>query len=167
MNATPPLPPVAQVLHKLSIPHAVMFHPGPVTSLEQAAEERGQTPQQVIRSLLFRIGRGASGGEYVMVLMAGPDQVSWKALRHFLGQSRLTTATEAEVLEVTGYAIGAVAPIGLRQPVRVLIDKSILAQDEISLGSGLRGAAIILYPADLLDALAALGLTVDVGNFRA
>ena len=152
------LPPVAQALTKLNIPFRLFTHSGPVNSLEQAAAERGQQPDQVVRSLLFRLAEG----EYAMVLMAGPAQVSWRALRQHVGQSRLTTASEEEVLSVTGYPIGAVAPFGLRQPVRVLIDHALLDQDEISLGSGIRGTAVILRTADLLKALP----DAQVGNFH-
>lgn len=151
-------PPVAQALTTLQIPHTVFTHPGPVTSLEQAASERGQQPEQVVRSLLFRLGEG----DFAMVLMAGPVQVSWKALRKHFGQSRLTTATEEEVLEVTGYTRGAVAPFGLRQPVRVLIDEGVLQQEVISLGSGTRGTAILLTTAVLRRALP----DAEIGDFQ-
>jgi Cys-tRNA(Pro)/Cys-tRNA(Cys) deacylase len=150
-------PPVAQALAALHIPHTVFTHDGPVNSLEQAAAERGQQPDQVVRSLLFRLGEG----DYAMVLMAGPAQVSWKTLRQHFGQSRLTTASEEEVLAVTGYTRGAVAPFGLRQPVRVLIDSGVLAQEMISLGSGVRGTAIILATADLQRALP----DAEIGDF--
>ena len=154
----PEQPPVAQALTELQIPHRVFIHTGEVNSLQQAAAERGQQPEQVVRSLLFRIAEG----EFAMVLIAGPAQVSWKALRKHFAQSRLTTATEEEVLAVTGYTRGAVAPFGLRQPVRVLIDEGLLAQDVISLGSGVRGSAIILTVADLRRALP----DAEVGNFQ-
>ena len=154
-----PIPPVAAALAAQGIPHRIYRHTGPVASVEQAAAERGQQPNQVVRSLLFRLGEG----DYAMVLMAGPGQVSWRALRRYLGQSRLTTATEAEVLAVTGYPRGAVAPFGLRQPVRVLVDESVLAPSEVSMGSGVRGVAVILRRDDLLRALG----DVEVGNFSA
>lgn len=150
-------PPVAAALTALGIPHQVFRHAGPVHSLEQAAAERGQSPQQVVRSLLFRLGEG----DFAMVLMAGPDQVSWRALRQYLGQSRLTTAGADEVRDVTGYVPGAVAPFGLRRPVRVLIDRGVLAQTEVSLGSGERGVAVILRTDDLRRALPA----AEVGDF--
>jgi Cys-tRNA(Pro)/Cys-tRNA(Cys) deacylase len=153
------LPPVAQALTDLHIPHRVYTHPAPVHSLEQAAAERGQQPDQVVRSLLFRLAEGA----YAMILMAGPDQVSWKALRKHVGQSRLTTASEEEVLSVTGYVKGAVGPFGLRQPVRIFIDENLLAQEEVSLGSGIRGTTVILTTADLRRALP----DAEVGDFRA
>ena len=143
------LPPVAQALAAHHIPFRLFEHPGPVHSLEQAAAERGQTPRQIVRSLLFRV----DGEHYVMALVAGPAQIAWPALRRILNVSRVTTATQAQVLDVTGYAIGAVAPFGLSQPVRVLVDRSVLDQEELSMGSGIRGTALIIHREDLLNAL--------------
>jgi Cys-tRNA(Pro) deacylase len=142
----PDVPPVSLALLELGLPHRVFTHPGPVRSLEQAASERGHRPEQVIRSILFRL----KADEYVMVLVAGPAQVSWKALRRHVGQSRISMASEDEVLDVTGYPVGAVGPFGLRHPVRVLIDPGVLAEEEVSIGSGIRGTAVILSSTDLL-----------------
>jgi Cys-tRNA(Pro) deacylase len=142
-------PPVSLELKKLDIPHRVFVHPGKVTSLEQAARERGQRPEQIVRSILFRL----SEDEYLMALVAGPAQISWKALRGYLGQSRLTMADKDEVLEVTGYPIGAVSPFGTARQLRVLVDPSVFVEEEISLGSGVRGTTIILKSADLKRAL--------------
>jgi Cys-tRNA(Pro) deacylase len=142
-------PPVSLVLDELHIPHKVFTHPGPIKSLVQAAQERGQRPEQVVRSILFRTGEDA----YLMALVAGPGQIAWKALRSYLGQSRLTTASAAEVLEVTGYPIGAVSPFGLKRKLRVLVDPSVFAEQEISIGSGVRGTTIILKSEGLKRAL--------------
>lgn len=141
--------PVTQHLDRLKTPYSVFQHAGPVHSLEQAAVERGQRPLQVIRSILFRLAEDL----FVMVLVAGPAQIDWKALRRTLGQSRLTMASEAEVWRLTGYKIGSVSPFGLPQPIRTLVDESVLAEAEVSLGSGMRGTAVILKTADLLQAL--------------
>ena len=147
--AAEPLTPVGRALAAQAIPRREFRHPGPVTSLEQAAEERGQRPSQVVRSILFRL----AAEEYAMVLVAGPQQVDWKALRRHMGQSRLTTASADEVHAVTGYEIGAVSPFGLPRPVRVLLDESVLGEEEVSIGSGERGTTVILRTADLLRAL--------------
>ena len=140
---------VTQALDQLNVPYTFFAHEGPVHSLEQAAEERGQLPEQIVRSILFRLAQDA----YVMVLMAGPQQIDWKALRRYLGQSRVTMASQDEVLEVTGYQIGSVSPFGLPQPIRVLVDQSVLAQDEISIGSGVRSTTVIMKTAVLMQAL--------------
>lgn len=162
MSAETDTTPVSRALTELQIDHRVFRHPGPVRSLEQAARERGQEPQQVVRSLLFRV----SAGEFVMVLIAGSQQVDWRALRNHLDQSRLTTASREEVLRVTGYELGAVAPFGLPQPVPILVDESVLGPQELSIGSGVRGVTIILKRDDLLRALQSLGATpvVRVGQ---
>lgn len=154
-----PNSPVAAALDRLYIPYRLFTHPGPITSLEQAAAERGQRPEQVVRSILFRLEQD----RFAMVLVAGAAQVDWRALRKHLGRSRLTTASEEEVLAVTGYQIGAVSPLGLPQPLPVYIDEGVAAQDEISLGSGVRGRTVILRAADLLKALP----EAELGRFRA
>jgi len=142
-------PPASIALEKLAIPHRVFRHEREVTSLEQAAAERGQRPEQVVRSLLFRL----SEDEYVMVLVAGTAQIPWKALRKLLGQSRLTMATEEEVLAATGYRVGTVSPFGLPRPLRILLDASVLREEEISMGSGAPNTGIIMKSADLHRAL--------------
>ena len=148
-------PPVSLELEKLGIPHRVFRHAGKVTSLEQAAHERGQRPEQVVRSILFRL----AGDQFVMVLAPGRQQISWPALRQHLGVSRLSMASEEEVLLQTGYVRGSVSPFGLPEPadpahrIRILIDESIFDEDEISLGSGVRNTAVLMNTADLRRAL--------------
>ena len=149
--------PVTRFLDERGIPYQFFRHPGAIHSLEQAAHERGQRPEQVIRSILFRL----SGGGFVMVLVAGQKQVAWPALRKHLGTSRLSMATEADVLRVTGYPLGAVSPFGTLQPVRVLMDKGILAEQEISVGSGVRYTTVIMQREDFLLALG----EVEMGDF--
>ena len=143
-------PPASLALDQLGIPHRVFRHEGPVSSFEQAAADRNQRPEQVVRSILFQIREG----EYVMVLMAGPDQIDWKKLRQLVKRSRIRMATEEEVLEVTGYRVGTVSPFGIKNQVRMMIDASVLKETEISIGSGIRSVAIIMQSADLRQALA-------------
>ena len=141
--------PAIQYLQDACIAYSLYMHTGPVTSLEQAAAERGQTPDQVVRSILFRL----SENQYLMALMPGPKQISWKTLRIALGTNRLTLATPQELKQITGYEIGAVNPFGLPQPVKILIDSSLMKLETISLGSGIRGIALILKTTDLILAL--------------
>ncbi|MCA9953832.1 MAG: YbaK/EbsC family protein, partial [Anaerolineales bacterium] len=138
--------PVTQELDQKQIPYTLFTHDSPIHSLEQAAAERNQQPAQVVRSLLFRLAQD----EFLMVLVAGSQQIDWKQLRRLLGLSRLTMASPDELRRVTGYEMGAVAPFGLPAPLRILVDQSVLNQSEISLGSGVRGTAVLLKTADLL-----------------
>jgi Cys-tRNA(Pro) deacylase len=142
-------PPVSIALEKLGVPHKIFRHENPVRSFEQAASDRGQRPSQIVRSILFRIAED----EFIMALVAGPAQISWKTLRKHIGRSRVSMATEEEVLAVTGYRVGAVGPFGLLNQVKVMIDAGVMLEEEISIGSGMRNTAVILKSADLRHAL--------------
>lgn len=149
--------PVSLALQKTNAPHRVFEHENPIKSIEQAAAERGQDVTQLVRSILFRVGKD----EFMLVMVAGPGQLSWAALRAHLGQSRMTMATKDEVLSVTGYPIGTVAPIGLPQPIRLLADKNVFIHAEISFGSGKHGSAIIMQTEDFKKVLG----NVEIGEF--
>lgn len=70
-------------------------------------------------------------------------------------------ADQSEILSTTGYPTGAVSPLGLPHPLRTLVDRSVLQNGEISIGSGLRNTTVILDSKDLLEALD----PVEVGDF--
>jgi Cys-tRNA(Pro) deacylase len=152
-------PPASIALDSLGIPHRIFHHEKPVTSFEQAASARNQRPEQIVRSILFQV----KSGEFVMVLMAGRDQVDWRKLRQLVKRSRVRMATKDEVLEVTGYRIGTVSPFGMKIQVRVILDASVLREDEISIGSGIRNVAIIMKSSDVKKALGNVE-TVEMGE---
>lgn len=144
-------------LQKKNISYSVFTHSTPVVTIEQAARERGQVPDQIVRNILFRV----SDEVYVMVLAAGPDQVSWRKLRQYLGISRITMATSAEVLRITGALPGSVTPLGLPEPIRILADINLQQQENLSLGSGMIGTAILIQRDDLISALP----SIEFGDF--
>ena len=150
-------PPASLALDQLGIPHQTFTHTRPIHSLEQAAAERNQDTNQVIRSIVFRI----SEGEYAMVLIAGTYQISWKALRQHFNTSRLTMASPEEVLAVTGYKVGTVAPFGIKTEIPILADSNIFHPDAVSMGSGVSGTAILMRREDLKQALG----DIEVGSF--
>ncbi len=153
------LPPVARALTAQGIPFLVFRHTAPIRSVVQAAAERGQDPMQVVRSIVFRLGKD----EFIMVLAAGPGQLAWPAIRAHVGRSRMTMAKPEEVLAVTGYRIGTVGPFGLAQPLRILADQRVFEPDEVSFGSGERNVAIIMRQEDFRRALG----DVETGDFMA
>ena len=149
MTQNAPRSPAFIELDLKGISYQVFIHDKPITSLEQAAADRGQSPDQVIRSILFRL----SSEEFCLALVAGPDQINWRELRRHFNQSRLTMASPDEVFKVTGYKPGSVSPFGLPSPLPIIADPSVFESGEISLGSGIRGTAIIMKTSDLKQAL--------------
>jgi Cys-tRNA(Pro) deacylase len=148
--------PVTKVLDELGIPYHLHIHKKPLKSLEQAAQERGLEPSQIIRTLLFRCERQS----YVLVLMAGSKKVNWGKLRRYLGVSRITTATPEQVIEVTGYEPGAVSPFGLASSLRILADSSTTEHAQISFGAGIHNAGVLIKRDDLVNSI-----ELEIGDF--
>jgi prolyl-tRNA editing enzyme YbaK/EbsC (Cys-tRNA(Pro) deacylase) len=153
--------PVTNYLDNKGYAYRYFQHRHQITSLEEAAKERGQVPDQIVRSIVFHL----ADGEFVMVLVAGLQQLSWSKLRKYLGRSRMTMASKEEIKLVTGYPIGAVSPFGLPSEMRILVDKSVIdgKEDEISFGSGVRNTTIIMKRQDFITALEVIGF--ETGDF--
>ena len=149
--------PVTRELDTKMIPYRLFTHAGLIHSLEQAAQERGQRPDQVVRSIVFRLNEAS----FVMVLVAGPRQISWQALRECLGVKRMSMASPQEILDHTGYVTGAVSPFGLPEPMRIMVDENVFHAAEVSIGSGVRYTTVILRTEDLKRALG----EVEIGKF--
>jgi Cys-tRNA(Pro) deacylase len=142
-----PSTPVTQVLDAAGVEFTLHVHDHPVRSLEQAAAERGLRPEQIVRTLVFRL----EGETFLLVLAPGPQKVSWRSLRRLLGVTRITTASRQEVLRVTGYPPGAVSPLGLATPLRILADRRLRLLPRISIGAGIPNAGVELRTEDLLQ----------------
>jgi Cys-tRNA(Pro)/Cys-tRNA(Cys) deacylase len=146
--------PVSRSLEELGIKYQVIEIPldperKPIRSLEEILAARGEAAC-IVRSLLLRTG----SGDFVLLATAGSGRADWKALRKHLGERRLTLAEPQEVLEVTGFPVGAVPPLALPAGIRVLVDQGVFACPRVVIGSGVLGYALELAGEDLRRALA-------------
>ena len=85
MNVTENIP-AAHALDQMGLPYRLFEHAHPPESFEQAAQEHGQSAGQIVRSIVFRLAER----QFIMVLVAGPGQISWKRLRAALGIARIS-----------------------------------------------------------------------------
>ena len=100
---------------------------------------------QIAKSLVFRTGSGRS----VLVVASGAHRVDEKTVAALVGES-IMRADADFVREATGFAIGGVPPVGHRTAPVALIDKSLMAFDEIWAAGGTPNAVFRLTPADLV-----------------
>ena len=129
---------------------------GPVRSLTEAAEARGVTPRQIVKTMVVRVAEG----EHVFVLVPGDREIAWPKLRALLSVNRLTMASADAAHDVTGYVRGTITPLGSRTPLPVVADASIAGP--VSLGAGAPGVAITVDGRALVEALAASVADVTV-----
>ncbi|WP_036800054.1 MULTISPECIES: aminoacyl-tRNA deacylase [Photobacterium] len=133
-------------LEKEGVDFRLLPHTKPAKTIEEAAQERGVDPQQMVKSILLR----DMGGFHVLACVPGPSQVDPKKVRAMFGCRRMTCADARDVEKVTGLVIGTVAPIGLKHPLPVIFDHSITRHTRVNISSGDRMAGIELDTDDLL-----------------
>jgi len=133
---------------ELGLEFEVVRH-GPVRSLAEAAEARGVTPHQVVKTLVVRL----SDDDYRFVLVPGDREISWPKLRSLLGVSRMSMPSAAVALDVTGYERGTITPLGSTTAWPVVADASL--EGPVSMGGGAHGVALGVDATELADALGA------------
>lgn len=104
------------------------------TSTAEAAAQAVSAPQgSIVKSLIF-----LASGAPMLVLVAGDQRADVKRLRAALGLSKkqLRIARPAEVLELTSFEVGGVAPVGHSTPLRTLIDGSLSRFDTVWAAAG-------------------------------
>lgn len=138
-------------VERLGLAHRVIRH-GPVRSLAEAAQARGVSPAEVVKTIVVRRG----DGDFLFVLVPGDRTISWPKLRSLLGVSRMSMPDADTAFRATGYVRGTITPFGSTTAWPVVADER-LAGREVTLGSGAPGVAIAV---DADAALAALGATV-------
>jgi prolyl-tRNA editing enzyme YbaK/EbsC (Cys-tRNA(Pro) deacylase) len=113
----------------------------------EAAAAIGCTVAQIAKSLIFK---GKTSGEHILVIASGAHRVDEARVAAAIGEP-LGKADADFVRERTGYAIGAVAPIGhLRPPRHVLVDSDLANIDPLWAAAGHTHIVFRLSYADLL-----------------
>ncbi len=86
----------------------------------KAAQTLGVELGQIAKSILF-----FADSRPVLVVISGDKRVDEKKLKSFLSAKKVRLAKPEEVFEVTGFEVGGVSPVGLRNQICVFIDESL------------------------------------------
>lgn len=124
---------------------SVTRFPEETRTAEDAARAIGCSVAQIVKSLVF-----VAGGEPILALVSGANRVDMERLASSIGASEARRATGNEARAAGGYAIGGVPPFGHSQPLTVLIDRDLLAHEELWAAAGLPDAVFPIAPDDLL-----------------
>jgi Cys-tRNA(Pro)/Cys-tRNA(Cys) deacylase len=120
-------------------------------SAESVARKVALPPEQVFKTL---VARGDRHGVCFAVVPAG-TQLDLKALAALTGDKKVETVPLKDVQPLTGYIRGGVTVLGAKKAYPVFADETIELFDVISVSAGMRGAQLILAPADYLRATGA------------
>jgi len=106
-----------------------MFPDGTRTA-QDAANAVGCSVAQIAKSIVLRAGE-----QVVLVIASGANRVELAKISARLGRP-VKPADGRWVRDVTGFAIGGVAPLGHASPPRIFIDADLMALDPIWAAAG-------------------------------
>lgn len=124
----------------------VLEMPGETRTAQAAAVEAGCEIDQIAKSIIFQ---GEDSCDVVLFVTAGGNQVDQARASDIAGEA-LGRADAAVVRNVTGFAIGGVAPIGHLTPPRVFFDPKLLDFPVVYAAAGTPRHIFPISPADLL-----------------
>ena len=99
---------------------------------QEAADACGCAVGQIVKSLVFE---DAADGTLVLILVSGVNHVDQDLLAQDHGL-KLERCDTRKVRNVTGFAIGGVAPIGHVTPIRTFMDEDLLQHDDVWAAAG-------------------------------
>ncbi len=106
----------------------------------------GVDEHHVVKTLIFEDDKR----QPLCVLMHGDRKVSTKELARQIGAKRVAPCKPEDATRHSGYQVGGCSPFGLRKPMPVFMEESILALDRILINGGKRGFLVGLPPKEVL-----------------
>jgi Cys-tRNA(Pro) deacylase len=89
----------------------------------------------------------------LVILMHGDREVSTKELARVLGVKSVQPCVPETAERHSGYMVGGTSPFGLRKPLPVYVEETILELPRIYINGGKRGFLVGLDPMDLVRIL--------------
>ncbi|RVT54120.1 aminoacyl-tRNA deacylase [Rubrivivax albus] len=136
--------------------HGVAFTEHPYEYVDhggtaESARQLGLPEHQVVKTLVMQDEKARP----LVVLMHGDRQVSTKNLARQIGAKSVEPCTPEVAQRHSGYQVGGTSPFGLRKPMPVYVEDSVLALPRIVINGGRRGYLVGLSPVVLRDVLGA------------
>jgi Cys-tRNA(Pro)/Cys-tRNA(Cys) deacylase len=128
-------------------------------SAENVAAKIGIPLEQAFKTL---VARGDRQGVCFAVL-PGNSELDLKALAAATGDKKVEVVPLKEVQPLTGYLRGGVTALAAKKDYPVFVDETIELWDVVSVSAGVRGAQLLVAPADYLKA--AKGKIAPIAKF--
>jgi Cys-tRNA(Pro) deacylase len=111
----------------------------------------GISEHEVVKTLVMQ----DEASKPLLVLMHGDRKVSTKNLARQSGRKRIEPCTPDVAQRHTGYQVGGTSPFGLRKPIPVFVERSVLELPRIYINGGRRGYLVGIESAVLVVPLGA------------
>ncbi len=105
----------------------------------------GVDEHHVVKTLIFEDDQRKP----LCVLMHGDRKVSTKELARQIGAKRVAPCKPEDAQRHSGYQVGGCSPFGLRKPMPVYMEKTILDIEKIYINGGRRGFLVGMTPGEV------------------
>lgn len=122
----------------------------------------GVDEHHVVKTLIFE----DDARRPLCVLMHGDRKVSTKELARQIGAKRVAPCKPEDAMRHSGYQIGGCSPFGLRKPMPVYMEASVLAIERILINGGKRGFLVGLPPQEVVRIVNPTLVTVGLADQR-
>jgi Cys-tRNA(Pro) deacylase len=116
----------------------------------RGADELGVPASEVVKTLVMQ----DEDAKPLIVLMHGDRKVSTKSLARQAGRKSIEPCRPEVAQRHSGYPVGGTSPFGMRKPLPIYMERSILELPAIYINGGRRGFLVRLTTADLVKSLA-------------
>jgi Cys-tRNA(Pro) deacylase len=116
---------------------------------EVPAKSLGVPEHQIVKTLVME----DEAKKPLVVLMHGDRRVSTKNLARQAGRKSVEPCAPEVAQRHTGYQVGGTSPFGMRKPLPVFVERSVLELPEIYINGGRRGLLVRIRSADLARVL--------------
>ena len=116
-----------------------------------SSEKLGVDEHSVVKTLVME----DEERKPLVVLMHGDRDVSTKNLARQIGKKRVEPCKPDVAERHSGYQVGGTSPFGLRKPLPVFVEKTVLDLPKIFINGGRRGFLVAIDPKELVRVVAA------------
>jgi len=139
--------------------HGVSFDEHPYEYVEHggtavSSQSLGVPEHQVVKTLVMQDEQGRP----LIVLMHGDRKVSTKNLARQVDRKRIEPCTPEAAQRHTGYQVGGTSPFGLRKPMPIYVERTVLDLEHIYINGGRRGFLVGIPPSVLTETLGAVAV---------
>jgi Cys-tRNA(Pro) deacylase len=117
----------------------------------ESARQLGLDEHAIVKTLVMQ----DEAGKPLIVLMHGDCKVSTKNLARQASRKTITPCEPAVAQRHTGFQVGGTSPFGVRKPMPVYVEQTVLELPRLYINGGRRGYLVGIAPQVLIDLLKA------------
>lgn len=117
---------------------------------ELVSRMRGNRLSQAAKCMVVMVKRGKKTSRYVLAVVPGNMQVDLEAIKRLLDGTYVSFASPGVAEQLAGTQVGTILPVPLSNDLELIVDPTLLQEDEIYFNAGRLDRSVALQTSDYL-----------------